>query len=371
MTVLNLQVAAGTDDAHERANGTGFTATDSYLNCRASATVDRGSGGLRFANVTIPQGANIISAVLTVEPIGATVDNAAVDIRAEDVDNAANFSTTPDVISRARTVASVPWTEDDIPVGGTSPNIAAVVQEVVSRAGWVSGNALVIIIDGRLSPDKAFRPASFEHATLNPIKLDITYATIFLMSVGGTMTPAGVSIGLMSPAFAGAAAPAGMHIGLLSKDFAGAITPSALLDFLTPLVSSLVGAITSSGTVGVIRSLQASIGGALTPVGLHVGTFANFFLGVVSSAGELVMQGLFTRAGAITPSGTLAVVRNILLQGLITPLGETLHKILMSFAGAIEPIGALSFLTPAMRIAGRLRAFVTDRDGTPRGHILP
>lgn len=178
MTTLNLQVAAGADDAHELDDGTGFDGVDTEVNCRANSTAsNRSNGGFRFTGVTIPQGTTILTATLEVVPIDATNDNPNVDISAEDVDNAVSFGTTADVTSRVRTTATVTWAEDNIPSPDTSPDITAVIQEVIDRAGWVSGNALVVFMDGRFDLSKQFRVASFEHATLAAVKLDITYGS--------------------------------------------------------------------------------------------------------------------------------------------------------------------------------------------------
>ena len=371
MTTLNLQVAAGADDASEQSNGAGFDGTGINVRCDAATGSTRRFGGFRFSGVTIPQGATIFTAVLVVEPESSGVDDARVVISAEDVDDAVNFVTDADVVSRIRTETTVDWTQDGVAVGGSSPDISAIVKEVIDRAGWVSGNALVVFMDGKSDLNKQFRPASFEHSTRNPVKLDITYAVIFPVAVGGMVAPVGVSTGLMGKVFAGAIVPIGLHIGLLSKVFAGAITPSATLAFLTPLTSSLAGALTPAGAISAVRSLNAIIDGALTPVGQFQGMFANFFTGVISSAGTFGFVGIFTRTGALQPTGTIAVVRNMFLQGLISPAGEALHQFIKTFSGVLGMVGAMSFLTPPMRVVGRLRAFITDRDGTPRGHILP
>lgn len=194
MPTLNLQVAAGADDADELDDGTGFDGVDTEVNCRANSTASsRSNGGFRFTGVTIPQGTTILAATLEVVPIDATNDNPNVDISAEDVDNAVSFVTTADVTSRVRTTATVTWAEDNIPSPDTSPDITAVIQEVIDRAGWVSGNALVVFMDGRSDLSRQFRVASFEHATLAAVKLDITYGS------PQTVTPSPLAIPIVFP----------------------------------------------------------------------------------------------------------------------------------------------------------------------------
>ena len=76
-------------------------------------------------------------------------------LQGEDADNAAGFtSTTNDVTNRVLTTASVNWSPNDWnTVGETgsdqqSPDLAAIIQEIVNRAGWVSGMDIAIIITG-------------------------------------------------------------------------------------------------------------------------------------------------------------------------------------------------------------------------------
>ena len=58
------------------------------------------------------------------------------------------------VSSRSRTTASVSWSPAAWTAVGQAgpeqrtPNIAPVIQELVNRSGWSSGNSLVIIITG-------------------------------------------------------------------------------------------------------------------------------------------------------------------------------------------------------------------------------
>ncbi len=58
------------------------------------------------------------------------------------------------VSSRARTTASVTWTPPPWTVIGAAgadqriPSLVALVQEVVNRPGWASGNALMLIATG-------------------------------------------------------------------------------------------------------------------------------------------------------------------------------------------------------------------------------
>ena len=119
--------------------------------------------GFRFSNVNIPKNATINTATLTYIPFDtdATTDN--VFIYTEAVDNSPTFTTTgadsPRTVSyggsRATSTNKVSWTlpNQTTNVDVTSPDISSVIQEVVNRAGWVSGNALSIIIGNNAAAD--------------------------------------------------------------------------------------------------------------------------------------------------------------------------------------------------------------------------
>lgn len=108
-------------------------------------------GAMRFVNVQIPKGALITHAVLHLYcfDMHGTSRGEVVrtKITGEDTDDARIFSTAADYEARNRTSAFVRW--DNIPpwdndVWYESPDISSIIQEIVNRAGWQSGNAIVI-----------------------------------------------------------------------------------------------------------------------------------------------------------------------------------------------------------------------------------
>lgn len=138
--------------------------------------------GIRFQGVAIPQGSTILSAALRLTVYGAatgTVCN--VKIRAEDSDSAAAFSDLTDFTSRAETSAGVNWSNLGAYGLGdlvSTPNISAVIQEVVDRAGWVSGNDLVLFLDDNGSDIDAYRRfTTFESKAYAVPVLEITFSS--------------------------------------------------------------------------------------------------------------------------------------------------------------------------------------------------
>jgi len=152
---LELQVGTSQDDLRRiigNTNDFSLSAPDQYVG--GWSAYWKYGGGMRFTGVTIPHGSTIGEAHLTLQCRGY-YDGSPVNSRisAEKVDNApifANNASAFDTRWANRTTARVNW--DDIPswtVGNNydSPDIKTVIQEIVNRSGWASGNAIVIFFD--------------------------------------------------------------------------------------------------------------------------------------------------------------------------------------------------------------------------------
>lgn len=179
MPTLDLIVGASADDAEEKASGASFLSTGAGIKADSnSAPASRYNCGMRFTNVTIPQGATITAAYLTVRCTADTDDDANLDIHAEAVDNAVDFAMNADVTSRARSAASAAWVQDALGVADVNtPPIASVIQEIVNRAGWASGNALCVLFVGRSDLAKPFRIRAYDGSTTACARLHVEYST--------------------------------------------------------------------------------------------------------------------------------------------------------------------------------------------------
>jgi hypothetical protein len=148
MTVEVVPIAAGTDDVNEQLNNGNVSGgtNDVILGSQFANTF---VGGLRFAPVDVPQGATINSAKLTVVPVGG--DDPNVNIYADAVDDSSAWNIgngTFNVTGRAKTTASVSWVASNLGAAAVdSPDLKAIIQEVVNRPGWVSGNALSLVFE--------------------------------------------------------------------------------------------------------------------------------------------------------------------------------------------------------------------------------
>ncbi len=152
---LERRIASGLDDVEE--NGTNGSI---YTNSSDMELVNDGSKGnqivgLRFTGIAVPQGATITKAYIqfTVDETSSVTTN--LSIRGHDTNDAAVFtSATNNVSNRATTTASVTWSPsswNSVGASGTNertPEMKAIVQEIVNRSGWSPGNDMAMIISG-------------------------------------------------------------------------------------------------------------------------------------------------------------------------------------------------------------------------------
>jgi hypothetical protein len=103
----------------------------------------------------VPPGATILDAYIQFQADETHSSTASLTLEAEAADHAAAFlQTTNNLSSRPRTTAFVPWSPVPwLTVGEAGPDqqtsdLSPVIQEIVDRPGWSSGNALAILITG-------------------------------------------------------------------------------------------------------------------------------------------------------------------------------------------------------------------------------
>ncbi|HXV59211.1 MAG TPA: Ig-like domain-containing protein [Vicinamibacteria bacterium] len=151
-TTVEVRVGSSSDDAEEKPTGSvSLASSDLEL-------VEEGSiqtVGIRFGGVDVPRDAAIANAFIQFQ-VDETGDGPTfLVIEGESVDHAFPFATSNgDVSTRPRTAASVVWVPPPWTTVGESgseqrtPDLSPVIQEIVSRPGWSSGNALSIVLIG-------------------------------------------------------------------------------------------------------------------------------------------------------------------------------------------------------------------------------
>ncbi len=117
--------------------------------------------GLRFASLAIPQGTTINSATLTISRVkfGFGTNPAHIRIYADDVDDAAAWalgSGTRSVKNITRTTAFGAFTVANTVFASQVVDVRSVIQEIVDRAGWVSGNDMRFALEATDANAAAF-----------------------------------------------------------------------------------------------------------------------------------------------------------------------------------------------------------------------
>ena len=153
-TAVNVRIASGTDDVEQRASSGSMSMTSSDLELVTDGTNVQ-VVGLRFLGIDIPPGAVITSAYIQFQTDEVSTGASSLLIRGEDTGDAAAFTTTAfNASSRVTTDASVAWTPTDwttvgeAGLGQRTPDMTAVVQEIVSRSDWAALNDMVFLITG-------------------------------------------------------------------------------------------------------------------------------------------------------------------------------------------------------------------------------
>ncbi len=173
---VEVRPLVSADDAEESATGGMYVnSSDLEMVQDASAQVV----GIRWPGVLIPSGATITSAWVQFAAEESQSEVTTLTFRAQAADNAPAFTTASRNIS-LRTLgpalaawSPAAWTVGQAGAAQRSPELADLIREVVSRPGWASGNAIVLVISGS---GKRTAHSNDGNATLAPL-LHVEYTT--------------------------------------------------------------------------------------------------------------------------------------------------------------------------------------------------
>jgi len=172
-------VKTAADDVNE--DGTSFVTNGTTIWIGTGANPSASFAGLRFAGVTIPRGATIISAHIEVYSTQGQWIAITLQMAGDASDNSAAFSTSSKPSQRPLTTARITHSSDTnwaINTWYSLDEIKAIIQEIVSRGGWQSGNSLSLILKGTSTSAYGRKMGrSFEGGSTQTIRLVITYST--------------------------------------------------------------------------------------------------------------------------------------------------------------------------------------------------
>ncbi|NNE70002.1 MAG: T9SS type A sorting domain-containing protein [Rhodothermales bacterium] len=230
---LVVAVAASADDAEETLSSGAVLLTGNVLELPEDAPGSQDLKGMRFQNITIPSGATIDSANIQFHVHSTTADVAVtVTFVGEDIDDAPTFTTTTyDISGRTETTASVNWAiphwvaVDDEGSAQQSPDLATIIQEIVDRSGWASGNDIVIMVKASSGSGKR-NPDSWDYSNADAPELTIAYTADTTAPTAPVITQPTTPDTDRTPTISGTASEDGGTITLTS-DVDGVLAPTA------------------------------------------------------------------------------------------------------------------------------------------------
>jgi len=265
--------------------------------------------GLRFLAVAVPQGATITAATLTLKKDASQpyISTNHGSLKGVASDNAPAWATTRPALA-AKTTQSVSVVNS----ATVAYDVAAIVQVIVNRAGWVSGNALAFAGD-TAGANGAITWVDYSTSATNCAQLSITYTT------GGGGSSYAIA-GAASGSAATAASPK------RSAPSAGAVTATAA----------------SAGSGSVARAITGS--------SISAGSVSGQLLTLRPAAATVLASAIATgdverEAGAYSISGTAAaLVFSLADVGREAPCAATSSAISTSSANVIgsRPLSAVS-----------------------------
>lgn len=176
MAEITKNIVANSDDGFWY--GTTIKPSEDYINLGNNGSAV--NCYFKFDNITIPSGVTINSAILTFTRwAGDNSSNILLKIYGNDIDDAVAPTNTTEANALVKTDASVSWTITEQWTGEneySAPSIKDIIQEIIDRTGWTSGNSLMLIInDNGTGTGNTRLPYSYEGSSTKCAKLVINY----------------------------------------------------------------------------------------------------------------------------------------------------------------------------------------------------
>jgi len=170
--------AASGDDGHSKDGG--FENNTNYVNLGNDGGTYYGKMFFRFPGVTIPDGLSIFTATLTLTAYAnLSAGPPSVSIYFNDVDDAVAPTSKGELDGLALTDEVVEWNVPSTTTDSeyTTPDFSAVLQEVMDREGWVSGQDIQLVMSYNTSAIRKWYAIDYDSGS-KKAKLSITYGSI-------------------------------------------------------------------------------------------------------------------------------------------------------------------------------------------------
>jgi len=146
----HIIISVGTDDCRET-NDTTYSDTTTTIAVEQNASNQDVDAGLRFQGINIAQGATIQKVWLYLWRTATSGTSFSARIVGIVADNCVAWSSTDRPSQRSKTSADVPYSPTTTEWETSryyEIDITNIVQEIINRGGWVSGNALALSVKG-------------------------------------------------------------------------------------------------------------------------------------------------------------------------------------------------------------------------------
>jgi len=296
LIILDIPLVAGTDDAEEKADGSCTVTSLDLEMFDYDAGGPHQAVGVRFPGVSIPYGAEVSKAYIQFKAAESDSIATVMTIEGQAVDDAPGFTTSlNDITLRARTLSSVswspaPWIGGDAGPDQRTDDIAAIIDEIVNRSGWVQGNSLAFILSGAGERVAATYNASPNSAPHLHVEFTFESAAIDVPNVVGQVQAtaeanigaAGLTVGNVTTASSGSV-PAGSVISQNPAACTACVAPGSSVDLVVSLGPAAID------VPNVVGQAQATAEANIVAAGLIVGTVLTANSGTVP-AGDVISQ---------------------------------------------------------------------------------
>jgi photosystem II stability/assembly factor-like uncharacterized protein len=258
---VQRQVAHCMDDTYVRVDTEELLYDRSYvrMGAREAGAVPYVDGFL-FRDVRIPKGSQITAAHLELNPWGyqsgvPIVVEIAGDLRGQSDDfSPANWP----AHLRPRTASRVPWTIPTTVTGPTdSPDISAIVQEIVGQENWQAGNNLAILVDATGASTQYVDWQAYDFRPANAAALIVSYRWL----PTPTVTPSATQ----TPTASRTATPTGTPSATPSATLRASASPTGTASPTETGTATPTGTPTASRTPTATPTPSATLRASATP----------------------------------------------------------------------------------------------------------
>jgi hypothetical protein len=315
-----------------------FSSTGEFLVGESDGATYDYSFGIRFTNITIPKDAIIESAHITLVSAYDDANPCGADIYFNNVDDAV----APTTFGQAQALvltSAIPWTIPvlDLYESIDTPELKTLVQQIVNRSGWASGNDMQVVVKTASGTGQRF----FDNYGAGATKAELHIEYFAGMVLNFDSNPINLTLSMEGEVFA----PAG-----LNQTFSGLTCEGLLAVRSGTLYEPLPGfLLTASGGVGTAARLLQTLPGFL--VEARSGHFGNITLAGLLAEGAGI-TGNIGNVGArsIVPLPRFAIFANG-TAAQFASLARVLPGLEISAHGYSEVLGGLDRTLPGLMVS--------------------